>query len=125
MFSSDVQTHKHGRISLEEFVSLPYEKDIVEYIYVKKTNLLSAFVSVRRSATDLSVLNASCTKYADHYRFCFGARPAIAKVYNCDLDHIDLDVYCADNMRGSKEYRKKLVEGLTQKLLRKVESYVG
>ena len=85
----------------------------------------SAFVSVRKSATDLSVLNASCTKYADHYRFCFGARPAIAKVYNCDLDHIDLDVYCADNMRGSKEYREKLVEGLTQKLLRKVESYVG
>ena len=41
------------------------------------------------------------------------------------LDHIDLDVYCADNMRGSKEYREKLVEGLTQKLLRKVESYVG
>ena len=121
----DVQTHKHGRISLEEFVSLPYEKDIVEYIYVKKTNLPSAFVSVRRSATDLSVLNASCTKYADHYRFCFGARPAIAKVYNCDLDHIDFDVYCADNMRGSKEYREKLVEGLTQKLLRKVESYVG
>ena len=107
----DVQTHAHGRISLEEFISLPYEKDIVEYIYVKKTNL--------------SVLNASCTKYADHYRFCFGARPAIAKVYNCDLDHIDLDVYCADNMRGSKEYREKLVEGLTQKLLRKVESYVG
>ena len=34
-------------------------------------------------------------------------------------------VYCADNMRGSKEYREKLVEGLTQKLLRKVESYVG
>lgn len=121
----DVQTHAHGRISLEEFISLPYEKDIVEYIYVKKTNLPSAFVSVRKSATDLSVLNASCTKYADHYRFCFGARPAIAKVYNCDLDHIDLDVYCADNMRGSKEYREKLVEGLTQKLLRKVESYVG
>ena len=42
-----------------------------------------------------------------------------------NLDHIDLDVYCADNMRGSKEYREKLVEGLTQKLLRKVESYVG
>ena len=50
---------------------------------------------------------------------------SIAKVYNCDLDHIDLDVYCADNMRGSKEYREKLVGGLTQKLLRKVESYVG
>ena len=45
--------------------------------------------------------------------------------HNCDLDHIDFDVYCADNMRGSKEYREKLVEGLTQKLLRKVESYVG
>ncbi len=90
-------------------MSLPYEKDIVEYIYVKKTNLPSAFVSVRRSATDLSVLNASCTKYADHYRFCFGARPAIAKVYNCDLDHIDLDVYCADNMREARNIEKNLL----------------
>lgn len=121
----DVQTYKHGRISLEEFTKLPYEKDIVEYIYVKKTNLPSAFVSVRKSATDLSVLNASCTKYPDHYKFCFGARPAIAKVYTCSLDSMNIDVYCASNMRGSKEYREKLVGGFIQKLLRKVDSYVG
>ncbi len=102
------------------------KKDIVEYIYVKKTNLPSAFVSVRKKCYGFKCIKCVLyKKYADHYRFCFGARPAIAKVYNCDLDHIDLDVYCADNMRGSKEYREKLVEGLTQKLLRKVESYVG
>ena len=121
----DVETYKHGRIPLDEFIELPYEKDILEYIYVKKTNLPSAFISVRKSATDLSVLNASCTKYSDHYKFCFGARPAIAKIYTCPLDAVDMDVYCADNMRGSKAYREKLVSGLTQKLLRKVDSYVG
>lgn len=121
----DVQTYKHGRISLEEFTKLPYEKDIVEYIYVKKTHLPSAFVSVRQSATDISTLNASCTKYDDHYKFVFGARPALAKIYTCPLDSLDMDVYCGSNMRGSKEYRDKLVQALTKKLVRKVDSYVG
>ena len=121
----EVMTYKHGRISLEEFTKLPYEKDIIEYIYIKKTGLPSAFESVRKSATDISILNAACTKYKDHYKFVFGARPALAKVYVCPIDSLVMDVYCASNMRGSKEYRDKLVDALTKKLVRKVDSYVG
>lgn len=117
----EVETYKHGRISLEEFTKLDYEQDIVEYIYIKKTGLQSAFTCVRNSSTDICTLNASCTKYEDHYKFCIGARPAIAKVYNCPLDDVSLDVLCGSNMRGSKEYREKLVEGLVTRLVRKVD----
>lgn len=115
----DVKTYKHGRIALSEFIELPYEKDIVEYIYVKKKPYHSAFMSVRKSATDLSVLNASCTKLENGYRFCFGARPAIAKVYEGSL--ADLNVFVGSNLRGSKAYRELLVKALATKLVRKVD----
>ncbi len=119
----DIETCAHGRIPLEEFIQLGYEKDIVQYVYVKKRKYNSAFYCVRQSATDISTLNASLTKYEDHYRFCIGARPAIAKVFNCAFNEKPVDVLVAGNMRASKEYRQKLVEGITEKLIRKVEEY--
>ncbi len=119
----DVQTSAHGRISLEQFTQLGYEKDIVQYIYVKKRKYNSAFYCVRKSATDISTLNVSCTKHEDHYRFCIGARPAIAKVFECPLNKKPNDVLVAGNMRASKAYRQKLVDGLVTKCIRKVEAY--
>ncbi len=119
----DVQTSAHGRISLEQFTQLGYEKDIVQYIYVKKRNYNSAFYCVRKSATDISTLNVSCTKYEDHYRFCIGARPALAKVFNCPFNEKPNDVLVAGNMRASKAYRQKLVDALVTKCVRKVEAY--
>lgn len=116
----EVELYNVGRMTLEEFVKRPYQNDLLTHIYIKKTNLKSAFVCVRKSATDISTLNGSITKYEDHYKIVIGSRPNIAKVYEVGFDALDFEVEVGDNMRASKEYREQLVEAFKVKLVRKV-----
>lgn len=124
----DVLLHNRGRISLSEFIALPYEKDIITHICIKKKEYQSAFVCVRRSATDLAVLNVAVRKEAEQYRIVVGARPQKATAITLDAtwSHETIAaearkrISCESNMRGSKQYRERLVEALTLKALKKL-----
>lgn len=125
----DVILYKRGRISLKEFSQLPFEKDIITHICIKKKDYKSAFVCMRRSATDISVLNVAVSKENNIYRFVVGARPqkALCVEVNNQLsdEEIALEVKqrtpCEGNMRASAQYREKLVEALVLKALKKLE----
>lgn len=123
----DVVLHHGGIIPLHTFVNMPYKRDVLTHIIIRKTKLKSAFVCVRKSATDLSVLNVSASKVANAYRICVGARPQKAMLFNVENDDKEMiakfvmeQTPCESNMRASKEYRTKLVYALTLKALEKI-----
>lgn len=124
----EVCMHERGIIPLKEFIEIPYERDVLTHIIIKKHKMKSAFMCVRKSATDISVLNVSASKLNEGYRICVGARPQKAmllEVKNDELENIAKyvaeNIPCESNMRASKNYRMQLVEALTLKALKKIE----
>lgn len=122
-----VHLYNAGAMSISEFVESNIQRDIITHITIKKNDWKSAFLCVRKSATDLSVLNVAVSK-SDKYHICVGARPAVAKRYDVEIEDIEkvsediqTKVVCGSNMRGSSEYRKRLVKVLVSRALRKVE----
>lgn len=124
----EVVLHHGGRIPLAEFVHMPYQRDIITHVLVYKRKARYAFSCVRKSATDLSVLNVSASKQENEYRICVGARPYKAMLLKVPydtkeamVDYVIKHVPCEDNMRASKEYRMRLVEALTFRILSEIE----
>lgn len=125
----EVVLHKGGRIPLKTYAQMPYERDIITHIYIRKEVLEASFVCVRKSATDLSVLNVAIARLKDNYRIAVGATPKKAQCYIVDatLDKNSIaknmakEIVCGDNMRASKEYRSKLVEALIIRALTNIE----
>lgn len=130
LMALDTKVHLHhaGEMSLREFVKTDFQQDIITHITIAKNNWKSAFMCLRGSATDLSVLNVAVSK-SDHYRICVGARPGIATCIEMEVDDVDAiakkvqeQVICGTNIKASKEYREHLVKVLVARALRKVES---
>ena len=49
---------------------MPYERDILTHVVLKKEPVNTAFACVRRSATDLPVLNMSAAKAGGISAYC-------------------------------------------------------
>lgn len=126
--NAEVHLYKQGKVSIEDYAKMGYERDILTHIFVRKENIKTAFACVRKSATDLPVLNMALAKDQNNVRLVVGSRPKRAILYrkewNHDFESIAREmveiVPCEDNMRGSKEYREKLVYALTLRLLKQV-----
>lgn len=125
----EVVLHKGGVVALHEYIEMPYERDILTHIIIKKTKLRCAYTCVRKSATDLPVLNVSAAKVDNIYRICVGSRPKRAMRIEVDvtksLEEIAkemVDMFpCEDNMRASKAYRKRLIEACVYRVLKNIE----
>lgn len=127
----DVHLHAGGIIPLQEYIQAPYERDLITHIYLHKEPCLCAFTCVRKSATDLPVLNVAAAKGHDTCRIVIGSRPQKAQLFEVPLDEISNpeaianrlyeQVSVGDNMRGSAEYRKKLVKALVLRVLKQIE----
>lgn len=134
---TEVELYDRGRISLEEFIKSPKDRDILVNVYVKKIPLQCAYVSQRNSATDFPVLACAVSLTGDEARTVIGARPGKAL---CIADEREIlknfasqdkqgkknaaeafakyaaqMVPTGSNMRGSKEYRTHLAEVLTRR----------
>ena len=126
---AEVILHKQGRISLQEYAAMPYERDILTHVVLKKEPVNTAFACVRRSATDLPVLNMSAAKAGESLRIVAGSRPKRAQHFTMPWSedqemiakHMQTCVECEDNMRGSAEYRSALIYALTLRLLKQLK----
>ena len=126
---AEVILHKQGRISLQEYAAMPYERDILTHVVLKKEPVNTAFACVRRSATDLPVLNMSAAKAGESLRIVAGSRPKRAQRFTMPWSedqemiakHMQTCVECEDNMRGSAEYRSALIYALTLRLLKQLK----
>lgn len=126
----EVELVAAGRISLEDYAAMPYDRDVLARIYVKKNGRRPVYQTLRNAQTDLPVLAVAASVLQDQVRVVVGARPARAKIVQAPLslqaDKAQLDEFCAamqseltfaGNMRGSEQYRRHLANVLTGRCL--------
>ena len=134
---SYVELYKGGVIPLKEYAKMPYDRDILVRLIVKKEKAAFDYQSVRNSQTDFPVLTCAAAKTEGGYRFSIGARPGKAVLF--ELSHADIQAadvenpaeYAAkcvkeqietgSNTRGSAEYRKHLAGVLVRRAVCKLE----
>ena len=78
MLDVQVELYQRGRISLEEFAKLPYDRDILVQVILKKDGRRAAYASSRRSKTDFPIIACGVAKKGDSWYVSVGARPARA-----------------------------------------------
>lgn len=123
----DVLLHHQGRVSLKEYVNMPYERDVLTHIIIKKQNAKACYLSERKSATDFPVLALAASVIDSTLFISIGARPKKAQLvcvsYTKDMDlellykKILETMEFDSNLRGSKEYRIHLMKVLLERAL--------
>lgn len=121
----DVELYKAGRMPIAQFAALPYDRDILTHVYIKKTPGLAVhYQSVRATQTDFPILTCAAARTADGaYRFAIGARPMKAMLVcpTAAPDELPAAVQAAvptgSNLRGSAAYRTHLVGVLVKRAI--------
>lgn len=132
-----VELYKGGTMPLEEFVSLPYDRDILVRIVIKKKMADFAYQTVRNQHTDFPVLTCAVSRISDEYRAVIGARPKKAVIIRDEKGILNEGIseksakafgkYVAENtlmesnLRGSAAYRTHLATVLTERCLLNLE----
>lgn len=130
---SYVELYKGGIVSLEKYVDLPLDNDILIRIIIKKDNRKIAYSSQRNSATDFPVLSCAVANIGNEWYVVHGARPMKAKLSKFNLsnnpsqEEIDIEVSKAvnntrfgTNIRGSREYRQILADVLAKRNIEEI-----
>lgn len=132
-----VELYKRGIVSLEEFVGMEKDRDILVRIIVKKRPGRFAYQAMRNQRTDFPVLTCAVSELEGEYRAVIGARPAKARILrdeqallaggvNEDSAKAFAD-FAADtlptggNVRGTAAYRTHLIRVLTRRALLELE----
>lgn len=133
----EVELFKAGRMSLEDFIKRPYEKDILTRIYLKKSEKKAVYKHLRNSVSDYSILNLAVSKSENKFIIAVGARPAYAKIAIKASEYLSQGTISEDiiekagdmaaeelgfgnNMRGSSDYRKSMCSVLVKRALKEV-----
>ena len=125
-----VTLYKRGTISLEEFVIMKKDRDVLVNIIIKKNaNLKVAFECFRNQKTDFSVINcALSTTDNKKVTAVIGARPQKAQKQTFDFEGADAlaekianSFVYGTNMRASDEYRKHLACVLSKRCIKALE----
>ena len=128
-----VELYKGGLIPLKDFIDMPYDRDVLVRVIIKKEKIRCTYKSVRITKTDFPVLACSASLTPNGVRMAFGARPGKAVLIS-DTDNVlangiteenakifadfaQKNIKTGFNMRGSAEYRSHLVAVLAQRAL--------
>ena len=131
--NASVELYKGGIVPLADFVNMPYDRDILVRVIVKKTVAHYSYKSVRISKTDFPVLTCAAALTQEGVQAAVGARPAKAALVK-DAEKLatlpmtaekaqDFAEYAAGllptetNPRGSAAYRTHLIKVLTARCL--------
>lgn len=130
---SYVELYKGGIVPLETFAQMPYDKDVLVRIIVKKNHAKVSYLTQRLSETDFPILACGVARSSEGWKVAVGARPKKAMLVPCELsqeptrDEIETfkntvanEVPFASNMRGSAEYRKVLSSVLVGRAIEEV-----
>ncbi len=136
VMDSYVELYKGGIVPLADFVNMPYDRDILVRVIVKKTAAHYSYKSVRISKTDFPVLTCAAAKLADgSIRAAIGARPGKAVLYTAAPEagetaeefaarfaaEVKADIKTESNLRGGAEYRRHLAGVLTKRAVCRLE----
>lgn len=126
-----VELYKGGVVSLEEFVKMKYDRDLLVRVIIKKSDVKIVYMSVRNQKTDFPVLACAVSCVNGEYRASVGARPTKAMLVRDDkgllaqgitnesakafAQYISQNTPTASNLRGSSAYRSHLAYVLTER----------
>ncbi len=125
-----VELYKGGRIPLEEFAKMPYTRDVLVRIIIRKDGRRAAYGSQRNTKTDFPLIACAVSRKGDSWQISVGARPKKAERICLDgagKTAAELAKEAAgrfaygSNMRGSAEYRAHLAEVYIRRLAEKLE----
>lgn len=133
---SVIVCHKAGEVPLEDYAKMPYDRDIIEKIIIRKKPLKIAYQAIRRARTDFPVLTCAVSCLDGKWRAAVGARPSKAAVIYDESGILSDGITeekavlfgqsAADklsyesNMRGSAEYRHDTTPVLVKRALMKI-----
>lgn len=126
-----VELYKGGLIPLETFAAMPYDRDLLVRVHIRKTPGRVAYEAMRIQRTDLPVLTCAFSHIGGEYRAVIGARPGRAMVLR-DQEGLLAGGITPDsarafaewaarhtptgsNVRGSAAYRTHLVKVLVRR----------
>ena len=126
-----VELYKGGVVSLEDFVKMKEDRDILVRLIVKKAPGKVVYLAMRNQSTDFPVLTCAVSNINNRYRAVIGARPSKAIVYGDKEDYfvngvtkenvklfakeVSKNITTQSNVRGSQEYRTHLIEVLVER----------
>ncbi|MDN5324505.1 MAG: hypothetical protein PWP02_215 [Thermosipho sp. (in: thermotogales)] len=134
---TEIYLYKSGKFTLEEFLKTKLaHKDILEKIVIKKENLKTSFQYIRNSEYDFSILNVAVSK-GEEVKIAVGARPGAALLAYKTMQFLNEnglneetiikaskmvsdEIPFSDDIKASKEYRKKVCEALVKRALLEV-----
>lgn len=138
---SYVELYKGGMVSLEEFVNMKMDNDILVRLIVKKAPGKVVYSAMRNQSTDFPVLTCAVSDMNGVYKAVVGARPSKACVYKDTENRLAdgvteeaIKLFAGDvakvaktqsNVRGSKEYRTRLVKVLVERGLVQLGGHDG
>ncbi len=126
-----VELYKGGLMPLSEFAAMPYDRDILVRLLVRRVPAKFSYLSARNTETDFPALTCAAALSDDGLRIAVGARPQRA-VLLLDKDGVlcppfgpdapeKIAAYAAEaiptgsNLRGSAQYRTHLIKTLTRR----------
>ena len=136
-----VELYQGGIVALSDFVNMEYDKDLLVRIIVKKQAGKFVYDSIRNQSTDFPVIACAVAKLDGKYRITVGARPARACLVTDEegilqagiskesakafADWLAEEVPTDSNMRGTAEYRTRLIHNISQRLLLRLVEELG
>lgn len=130
---AQVELYKRGRVSVEEFAALPYDRDILTGIVILKRPVKVVYLSQRNTKTDFPVLTCCVSQIEGEIRCVIGARPMKAVCLRDERNllsqginkesakkfgaYISETVETGTNLRGSAQYRKLIAGVLAKRAL--------
>lgn len=130
---SYVELYKGGIIPLEQFVSMPRDRDILVRVIVRKKPIRIVYSAMRNQRTDFPVLTCAVSEVDGEARAVIGARPGKAMLVRDEknlladgitaqsaeafANELAESVPTGSNSRGSAAYRTHLIRVLTQRAL--------
>ncbi|WP_279155408.1 FAD binding domain-containing protein [Thomasclavelia cocleata] len=128
-----VELYHGGIIPIQEFAAMPITKDILVRVVIKKVPLQIKYMSQRNTKTDFPVLTCAISNLNNNYLCVIGARPLKAIVFEDEKGYLDNGIteetvksfvndiaeqlVLGSNLRGSKEYRRRIAKVLIKRTL--------
>lgn len=132
-----VKLYKGGLVPLAEFMEMPYKKDILEKIIIKKEPMRASYQNLRGAEADFPIVNLAVSMNNSVYKVAVGARPkkavpaseTAAFLAGAPMDDETIakaaDILAGEipfgtNMRAGANYRQQMAKVLLKRALKEV-----